>query len=381
MSSVLLSCCFLLVFAAPPCRGQGSDCSCDVPNSRCDESGVCRCDPGWDGERCERCVPTPGCRHGSCQQPWQCRCEAGWGGRFCDKDLSLCAVRPPCRNGATCVMEAGSGYGCLCAAGFTGRDCQLKTGPCTQRRSPCQNGGLCEDADGFAVDLSCRCLAGFTGRRCETDVDDCRMQPCAAGATCRDGVNRFSCLCPAGFAGRFCTVNLDDCASRPCLHAGRCLDRAGGFHCVCRPGYGGATCETEARAREPEGRGGGARSTVNTNERSALRAAAAVGNGSRDGAGSFKVTVSERQAADLSEVRLVVLLVLAGATLAAVALTSALVLRGSCWPPTPSSSQHGDRRAPQNELQGQTGLLNGAEPEKNKKKKKKKKKKMNTEAV
>lgn len=46
---------------------------------------VYRCDPGWEGEQCERCVPMPGCRHGYCQQPWQCNCETGWGGRFCDK--------------------------------------------------------------------------------------------------------------------------------------------------------------------------------------------------------------------------------------------------------------------------------------------------------
>ncbi|KAF7642793.1 hypothetical protein LDENG_00250580, partial [Lucifuga dentata] len=118
-----------------------------------------RCDPGWDGERCERCVPTPGCVHGSCQQPWQCSCEAGWAGRFCDKDLHVCWKQQPCQNGATCVMEDSGEYSCLCPEGFHGRNCQLKTGPCHQRRSPCKNGGLCEDANGFATELTCRCLA------------------------------------------------------------------------------------------------------------------------------------------------------------------------------------------------------------------------------
>jgi len=237
------------------------------------------------------------------------------------------------------------------------------------------------------VDLACRCLAGFTGRRCETDVDDCLMRPCANGATCLDGVNRFSCLCPAGFSGRFCTVNLDDCASRPCLNAGRCLDRAGGFHCICRPGYAGATCETEARSREPgrtavpgwEGDGGAGRTrpSATINERSG--AGTSGGNGSRDGGGPFKVTVSERRTTGLSEVHLIVLVVLAGATLAVVALTATLVLQGycmacghtPCWPLT-SSSQHGGRRAPQDDLGGQIGFLYGAEPEK---------KKLNTEVT
>lgn len=147
---------------------------------------VCRCDPGWDGEQCERCVPMPGCLHGSCQQPWQCSCEPGWGGRFCDKgqkhdskrffflvlqkvstslwmlkhlfshfcvfsffldqpfskhpifsvsDLFVCAEQQPCQNGATCLMEDSGKYTCVCPEGFHGTNCQLKAGPCHQRRS------------------------------------------------------------------------------------------------------------------------------------------------------------------------------------------------------------------------------------------------------
>ncbi|XP_039995619.1 protein delta homolog 2 [Xiphias gladius] len=366
---LLLSCYFLTVLIVPPCTGQGSDCSCNVTNSHCDESGVCRCDPGWDGERCDRCVPTPGCRHGSCQQPWQCSCEPGWGGRFCDKDLYICSEQQPCQNGATCVMEDSGEYTCLCPEDFHGRNCQLKTGPCHQRRSPCKNGGICEDADGFAAQLTCRCLAGFTGPRCETDVDDCLMKPCGNGATCLDGINRFSCLCPAGFTGRFCTVNLDDCASRPCLNAGRCVDRAGGFHCVCQPGYAGATCETTLRSRD-------ARDPAWTTLGS---------NSSRHDDRPFKVTVSERGATSLSEVQLIVLLVLAGLTLGVVVLTATLVLQGHCrdrghapcWPPTSSSSsspqgQKSRRRAQQDEQDCQISFLNAAEPEK---------KKLNTEVI
>ncbi|XP_059179930.1 protein delta homolog 2 [Centropristis striata] len=385
--AVLLSCGVLvLVLAVPPCRGQGSDCSCNATNSRCDEAGVCRCDPGWDGDQCERCVPMPGCRHGSCEQPWQCRCAAGWAGRFCDKDLMMCAEQQPCQNGATCVMEDGGEYACLCPEGFHGRDCELKAGPCHQRRSPCKNGGLCEDADGFAAELWCRCLAGFTGPRCESDVDDCLMRPCANGATCLDGVNRFSCLCPTGFTGRFCTVNLDDCASRPCLNGARCLDRAGGFHCICRPGYTGATCETPQRSREPswttlgwEG-GGGVRPHLTTGGKD-QRTTTGGGNSSRHGDRLFKVTVSERSGAGLTEVQLIVLLVLAGTTLAVVMLTAALVLQGRCrdcghapcWQRTSSRQrQKSGRRARRDEHECQISFLNVAEPEK---------KKLNTEVI
>ncbi|XP_061601006.1 protein delta homolog 2 [Cololabis saira] len=310
-----------LVFITPPCTGEGSDCSCNITNSRCDDFGECRCDPGWAGDLCDLCVLMPGCVHGSCLQPWQCSCDPGWAGRFCDKDLSACS-RQPCLNGATCQLEDGD-VTCLCPDGFTGPSCRRRTGPCSRTRSPCRNGGLCEDADGFAAELTCRCLAGFTGRRCETDVDDCALSPCANGATCLDGANRFSCACPPGFSGRFCTVNLDDCARRPCRHGGRCLDRAGGFHCVCRPGFTGATCQEPAGRHQaaPPGPEGG-------------------GNSSLHGDEQLKVTVSERSAAGLSVLQLVLVLVLAGVTVGVVALTAALVLGDRCSGHAPSCTGH-----------------------------------------
>ncbi|XP_023119112.2 protein delta homolog 2 [Amphiprion ocellaris] len=354
----------LLSLIVSTCTGEGGDCSCDISNSRCDEFGVCRCDPGWDGERCNRCVPTPGCVHGSCDQPWQCVCTSGWAGRFCDRDLSVCSRLQPCHNGATCVMEDSGDFTCLCPEGFHGPTCQRRAGPCYLNRSACKNGGQCEDADGFASELTCRCLAGFTGRRCEVDVDDCAMKPCANGATCLDGVNRFSCVCPAGFSGRFCSVNLDDCASRPCLNAGRCLDGAGGFRCVCRPGFSGAACETPWRSRESrttlDWAGGGTRSAAITS---------GGGNSSRHGDRLLKVTVSERGGCGPSEPQLIVLLVLAATTLGAVALTATLVLQGHCrncghaprWSSL-TSSRRSRRRAQERHI----SFLNAAELEKKK---------------
>ncbi|XP_061913900.1 protein delta homolog 2 [Entelurus aequoreus] len=308
----------LLLLLLLPSQGvsSGDECGCDTSNSRCDDSGVCRCDPGWDGERCQRCVPTPGCVHGSCRRPWQCECLPGWAGRFCDKDLDACS-RQPCRNGASCVMDDSGEYTCACLPDFYGPNCQLKAGPCLQNKSACQNGGQCEDDRGFAAQLTCRCLAGFGGPRCEVNVDDCAMAPCANGATCLDAVNRFLCVCPVGFTGRFCTVNLDDCASRPCLNAGRCLDLAGSFHCVCGLGFAGVTCEVPLRF------GGGRdwRGSQPTNDGSA---------NSTDAIDVlFRVTFSE-PSIGLSRAELISVLVLAGLTLGTVALTAAVVLRGHC---------------------------------------------------
>lgn len=211
------------------------------------------------------------------------------------------------------------------------------------------------------------------------------MRPCANGATCLDGINRFSCLCPAGFSGRFCTVNLDDCGSRPCLNGGRCLDRAGGFHCVCQPGYTGATCETVLRATPawPSAGGGGARPHLTTGGKNQKSSITGSGNSSRHGDRLLKVTVSERGAIGLSEFQLIVLLVLAGMTLGVVVLTTALVLQGrcrdcghaTCWPLTSSSQQRGQKSGQQgrpDEPECRISFLNAAEPEK---------KKLNTEVV
>lgn len=221
-------------------------------------------------------------------------------------------------------------------------------------RSPCKNGGLCEDLGGFAAELSCRCLAGFTGPRCETNMDDCLMRPCANGATCVDGVNRFSCLCPAGFTGRFCTVNLDDCASRPCLNGGRCIDRVTNFHCLCAAGYTGRTCEvllvekgpqTQAPHRDTFGWGGGGGGGGVIPEMSKLPHVTpnkphtyTSGNYSHglttsgDKGHLLKISVKEvvttSATAGLSEEHFIIVIVLGGLTLAVVALTAGLVLRG-----------------------------------------------------
>ncbi|XP_054653855.1 protein delta homolog 2 isoform X1 [Dunckerocampus dactyliophorus] len=316
----MLSCILLLLVLPAKCDGEGlssgDECSCDTSNSRCDDSGACRCDPGWEGEHCQRCVPTPGCVHGSCRRPWQCECLPGWGGRFCDKDLDACS-RQPCHNGATCVMDDGGEFTCVCPPDFYGPNCQLKAGPCLQNRSACQNGGQCEDDHGFAAQLTCRCLAGFSGPRCETDVDDCAMAPCANGATCLDAINRFLCVCPTGFTGRFCTVNMDDCASRPCLNAARCLDLAGSFRCVCRPGFAGLTCDVALQTSNGrEWRGHQLTKGGSSNSTDAIDVL-------------FRVTLSERSVG-LSRAEIISLLVLVGVTSGAVALTATFVLHAHC---------------------------------------------------
>ncbi|XP_032072520.1 protein delta homolog 2 isoform X2 [Thamnophis elegans] len=227
---------------------QGDDCSdhCNLAHGSCEKDGKCRCDPGWEGKYCEHCVRMPGCGHGTCHQPWQCICQTGWAGKFCDKDVHVCEHQSPCRNGAECVYDRDGEYSCLCLEGFHGKDCELKTGPCEKAGFPCKNGALCHDDNGFASNYTCKCLAGFTGAHCEIDVNDCLMRPCANGATCLDGINRFSCQCQVGFEGRFCTINIDDCASQPCTNGAKCYDRINDFDCLCPEGFSGKTCQLQA---------------------------------------------------------------------------------------------------------------------------------------
>ncbi|XP_017289947.1 protein delta homolog 2 isoform X2 [Kryptolebias marmoratus] len=312
----------------------------------------------------------PGCVHGSCLQPWQCTCEPGWGGRFCDKDLSVCSQGQPCQNNATCVMEDSGDFTCLCPEGFHGPTCQKRTGPCYWRRSPCKNGGLCEDTDGFAAELTCLCLAGFTGQRCETNIDDCLMMPCATGATCVDGINRFSCLCPTGITGRFCTVSLDDCSSQPCLNGGRCLDRARGFHCICQRGFTGTTCET------PQNRSNTISNTSsNASSNASQHGWVALGwNGGLHDDRPLKVTISELSTASLSNLQLIIVLVLVGVTLGVVVLTTALVMQGRCrdcghapcWSSLSQGSERSSRQVQHDEPECQINFLNAAEPQKKK---------------
>ncbi|XP_068088672.1 protein delta homolog 2 [Hyperolius riggenbachi] len=331
---------------------KAEDCAerCDLYHGHCDEDAVCRCDPGWDGVYCEDCVKMPGCVHGVCHQPWQCMCQSGWAGKFCDKDLHICEHSDPCQNGGNCTIDLDGEYTCHCKEPFHGRNCELKRGPCERERFPCLNGGMCQDDDGYAETLVCRCLAGYVGRLCETDVDDCLMRPCANGATCVDGVNRFSCLCPEGFQGRFCTVNIDDCVGQPCHNGGRCFDRVGDYECYCPEGFSGKSCEIPLP-----------RSTRDYEESWSVREPVAqtppgwtvpTSRGNfipTDKSGHFQISVKEvvtQREHGLSQLQLIILAMFAVITVLVVLITVGLVLwyrhrqLGWCTNSTPDSKTH-----------------------------------------
>lgn len=174
------------------------------------------------------------------------------------------------------------------------------------------------------------------GAHCEVNVDDCLMRPCANGATCLDGINRFSCLCPEGFAGRFCTINLDDCASRPCQRGARCRDRVHDFDCLCPSGYGGKTCELVLPGPAPA-----TLADMPLGPTSAMVVPATGPVPHSAGAGLLRISVKEvvrRQEARLGESSLVAVVVFGALTATLVLSTVLLTLRawrrGVC-PPGP----------------------------------------------
>ena len=74
-------------------------------------------------------------------------------------------------------------------------------------KMPCLNDGKCVDLGDVKHGdhyYKCVCAAGFTGKNCETNINECDPSPCQNGGNCVDGVNDYTCQCPAGYTGKNC---------------------------------------------------------------------------------------------------------------------------------------------------------------------------------
>ncbi|XP_047201700.1 protein jagged-2-like isoform X1 [Girardinichthys multiradiatus] len=223
---------------------KGEDCKtaickqgCSPLHGTCSIPGECKCNYGWDGPLCDRCLPYPGCVHGTCTEPWLCTCEKNWGGLLCDKDLNYCGTNQPCKNGGTCMNTEPDEYNCACPDGYSGKNCEIAEHACLS--NPCANGGTCHEVpSGF----ECHCPAGWSGPTCAEDTDECASSPCAHGGTCIDMENSFECLCPSQWTGKTCQIDVNECAGKPCLNAYSCKNLIGGYHCACFRGWVGHNC-------------------------------------------------------------------------------------------------------------------------------------------
>ncbi|XP_036061964.1 protein delta homolog 1 isoform X1 [Onychomys torridus] len=243
-TGALLRVLLLLLAFGHSTYGAECDPACDPKHGFCEDDNVCRCEVGWEGPLCDKCVTSPGCVNGLCEEPWQCFCKDGWEGKFCNIDMRAC-TSTPCANNGTCVdLEKGQ-YECSCAPGFSGKDCQNKDGPCVINGSPCQNGGACVDDEGQASHASCLCPPGFAGNFCEiVNVNNsCTPNPCENDGVCTDIGGDFRCRCPAGFVDKTCSRPVSNCASGPCQNGGTCLQHTQvSYECLCKPPFMGPTC-------------------------------------------------------------------------------------------------------------------------------------------
>ena len=48
----------------------------------------------------------------------------------------------------------------------------------------------------------CICPSGYNGKDCSGDINDCDQHICQNGATCVDGLNKYSCKCVKGYSGK-----------------------------------------------------------------------------------------------------------------------------------------------------------------------------------
>ncbi|MCA9573917.1 MAG: hypothetical protein H6726_05665 [Sandaracinaceae bacterium] len=224
------------------------DCA-DLPCGRFGEcttdpvlGGVCECLPWRAGRTCEVfdfCFAAP-CTHGECvngEDSRSCVCAAGYTGTDCEEDVDECASANACSGHGTCTNSVGS-FSCACDPGFAGDRCEVNTDDCAALNC---NTGTCVDEVQRAY---CSCPTGFGGASCDVPSETCAAGLCVSGA-CVDAAGVFDhCDCPAGRTGTYCERSVDDCAGAPCQNGSRCVDGDDAHSCVGCVGFTGANCDT-----------------------------------------------------------------------------------------------------------------------------------------
>lgn len=196
------------------------------------------------------CLHDPCMQHGVCisrPESYECHCTTRYSGKNCEIDTGPPCSQEPCKNGGSCTEDSRGNYQCQCAPSFTGAHCEteISVHPLCETE-PCLNNGTCRVAPG-GNRAECECIKGFTGLKCETDLNDCESAPCLNDGKCIDEVGGFLCNCSGtGYSGTLCQNNVNECLlGNPCLNGGSCYDMYGSYICTCAPAYGGSNCEIQ----------------------------------------------------------------------------------------------------------------------------------------
>lgn len=185
-----------------------------------------------------------------------CSCKAGFTGRQCEQLTMPCSPDPCapngyCNSGTTDLpanlntyISASQNYFCRCKPGFTGYNCKENINDCIN--ATCHNGGLCIDG---INSYTCDCPWPYSGRYCETRLT-CSLNFCKNNSTCIEEYDETKnditskCLCSSGYMGVDCSIKLDACHTKPCLFGGKCVTKSiNDYECKCPLGRNGKNCQ------------------------------------------------------------------------------------------------------------------------------------------
>lgn len=200
-------------------------------------------------------IPIDYCSHEPCMQKgicisksdtYECHCTSRYSGKNCEIDTGPPCRSDPCYNDGRCLEDNRGDYTCHCSPGFTGSHCETEISmhPLCENK-PCLNNGTCKVAPG-SLKIECECAKGYTGTRCEIDWDDCASQPCQNDGVCIDEIGGYRCNCNGtGYSGTLCQNDINECSNpNICLNGGICYDTYGSYICECPPNYNGYNCES-----------------------------------------------------------------------------------------------------------------------------------------